>query len=311
MMRKIHWILREQDGVPGGNPMDADVVSTSVSPDMQPAVDASAAGNDDQSQPDDQQKQVPIQSYHAEKNKRQSAEDELRQMREEAAFLRGQLTAQTASAPVRQEQPQVPTPPVPPVRPRIDQFPDDYEGFERAMEEYEVKRDHYNRDLTKFELTQEFEQRMTAARQQQTREQAAATWTERLNKEAEIDPEIAAIASSWNQPGPHFMPLSGAMQEAILESDVGPKILRYLANNKAEATRIAAMSPTAAMIRIGEIHSAIKNKPAPEPPKRISQAPEPPTSVQTGGSAVVDLSNESTEDYITRRNQEEFGRAYK
>lgn len=77
---------------------------------------------------------------------------------------------------------------------------------------------------------------------------------------------------------------SGVLQ-SIAESDLGPDILSYLADNQKECQRIAALSPLAAIREIGKLESKLEAKP--EPKKTNSKAPAP-INPGGGGSPVDD-----------------------
>ncbi len=131
----------------------------------------------------------------------------------------------------------------------------------------------------------------------------------RIRAAAETDPDLPLIVNATNPADPHFVPISNAMAEVIRESEVSPKILRHLANNKAEATRIYALSPLAAARELGRIEAKIMATPVPEPPKRVSQAPEPIKSLTPTGVTEIDLDKIPIDDFMKKRNAQQFGAA--
>jgi hypothetical protein len=79
---------------------------------------------------------------------------------------------------------------------------------------------------------------------------------------------------------------------------VGPKILRYLANNKGQAAKLSAMSPASAIREIGKIEAALTNKP--EPVKHVTAAPEPVRTPDGGGGSDVDEDKLPFNEYLAR-----------
>jgi hypothetical protein len=133
------------------------------------------------------------------------------------------------------------------------------------------------------------------------------TFMGRIRAAAETDPDLPLIVSATNPADPNFVPISPAMAEVIRESDVSPKILRHLANNKADAARIYTLSPLAAARELGRIEAKIMATPAPEPPKRVSQAPEPIKSLTPSGVTEIDLDKIPINDFMKKRNAQQYG----
>jgi hypothetical protein len=102
------------------------------------------------------------------------------------------------------------------------------------------------------------------------------------------------------------------MAVAIKESDDGPAIVRYLANHRDEAARIARLHPVRAAREIGRIEGMIgsaKTTPEPPQPRTVSQAPAPTRPVGgTKGSVEVDEDSLSIEEVIRRRNEAQYGK---
>ena len=200
----------------------------------------------------------------AERKKRQAAETEAQALREQVAYLQGQHSvappAPTTEAPAG--------PPSPPV---LEDYAD-FAAWQAADRQYII-------DVATHNAHAAVAAERVAQRQQEASEVTARTFQERLSKAAELDPDLPEIASTFHMRGPNYIPLTAEMQTAILESDVGPKLLRYFADNKAEATRLAQLSPTTAMREMGRIEAQLIAQPKPVPPPVISQAPEPITTV--------------------------------
>lgn len=76
------------------------------------------------------------------------------------------------------------------------------------------------------------------------------------------------------------LPISSAMAEVIVESDRGPELALYLANNRDQAEVIARLPPVQAARALGRIEARLEGPadvPAPAPkPVAVSKAPPPP-----------------------------------
>lgn len=233
---------------------------------------------------------VPIAAVKAERVKRQEAEAENQRLREQNAYYQGlQASAPAPAAPVAD------IPAGPPTAPVLEDY-EDFAAWQAADRQFII-------DVATHNAHSEMERHRIAQRQQEASEATTRTFQERLNKAAELDPDLPAIASTFHLRGPNHIPLTPAMQEAILESDVGPKLLRYFADNKAEATRLSALTPTTAMREMGRIEAQLIAQPKPTPPPVISQAPEPISTVGGPASAgsVTELKDMPMGDYFKLR----------
>jgi hypothetical protein len=176
----------------------------------------------------------------------------------------------------------------PPEPPDINKF-DDYQ-------EYEAAKDKYLIDMTTFNVRQNI--RLEAQRGMM--QKIDDTFNERLKKAAETEPEVLDYKQDTT------LPVSPAMAIAIKESEKGPEIILYLGRNREESARIASMSPFAAAKEIGRIEAGFLKPSAPTPPKVISQAPEPITTVVSKGTATVDEEKLSMDDWVARRNKAQY-----
>ena len=235
----------------------------------------------------------------AERVKRQAAEAAAQTAREEAAYYRG-IAERHATPPVVTPAPvpQADEPPTPPIEPEASQF-EEYSDFEVAHRQYKKNERQYLIDQAKYEMRQEYKTQSQQHQRQQTEAQITAAFTKRLSEEAALDPDIVTLANTFHLPGPNQLPLTGPMQDAIRESDVGPKLLRHFANNKAEVVRLANMSPATQLREIGRIEASIINKPQPVV-KHVSAAPDPIKPL--GASSPVDVDDDklSGADYLAR-----------
>lgn len=112
-------------------------------------------------------------------------------------------------------------------------------------------------------LSQEAE-RKTAARS------VNQTWDQRQAEFAKTKPDYyEALGKEWD--------CSEPMADAIRTSEDGAAVAYHLANNPAEARRIAALNPLAAIREIGKLEARLAAPPAdtPTPIKTVSDAPTP------------------------------------
>ena len=240
---------------------------------------------------------VPVAAVKAERVRRQAAEAEAAKHREEAAYYRG--LAERPAAPAAPVAPPKPDgPPAAPVAPEAKDF-EDYADFEAADRLYKQADRQYIIDLTTYNVEKRFETKNQQTRQQQTVEQQVTAFKQRLNDEAALDPDIVTLANTFHLPGPNQLPLTDPMQDAIRESDIGPKLLRYFANNRAEVLRLAALSPVTQLREIGRIEGSIINKHQPAV-KHVTSAPEPIKPVGGGGSIEVDDDKIPMTEYLAR-----------
>jgi hypothetical protein len=220
----------------------------------------------------------------AQRQKRQKAE-------QEAAYWRGVAEGRVApqTPPATQEvKPQEYD--TPPVKPVLDSF-ETYEQFEAAKDDYLIKQAEFN-------MAQRFKHEQSRV---QT-ESKAQTFNRRLQEAAKNDPTITDIVQDPT------LPISNTMVPILQESELAPQILKYLHNNRQEAARIASLPPVLAAKELGAIEARIQFKPAPTPPRQVSVAPEPLTTVATTSSTTVDEDDLPISEFIKRRNMEQYGK---
>ena len=272
LRRLLVKVLRDADGVPGGTP-PADGGTPPADGGTPPAPD------------DNEPKVVPLKALTETQRKLSEAKEEL-------AYLRGM---QAATPPAPAAPAPKPTAPVEPVEPNIDDFGDDFAAFQAADRQYII-------DRAEFNALRKFEQQQSSRTQQDVIQSQIKEFNKRLEKAAELDPELKDIAMTFHLPGPNHIPLTPLMQDAIRESDVGPQLLRHFANNKAEVAQLAGLNPTDALRRIGRIEATIVNK-QPTPVKHVTSAPEPVKPVGSGAPPDIDEDKMPMSDYLARERQ--------
>ena len=145
--------------------------------------------------------------------------------------------------------------------PTIEQF-DNFDKFVAAKAGW-IAKQQIESTLT------EREQRQAAARESTERTKTVEQWNKRVEEATAELPDFEEVVASSD------VPMTPPMQQAIMESDVGPKLAYYLANNPDEARNIAAMSPIGAIRSLGRIEerlskpSAVTTTSAPPPVKPV------------------------------------------
>ena len=148
--------------------------------------------------------------------------------------------------------------------PKPEQFRDMYE-YAKALAEY-----------TTEQKIQQMKQAEVQARVEAERQKVIQTWAERVNNAkqelADFDDMVASADVS----------VSDDVRDAIIESDVGPQMLYYLAENTDFAKKLADMTPRAALKELGKLGAKLEKsaekaeKPATTPLSKVAQSKAPP-----------------------------------
>ena len=132
-------------------------------------------------------------------------------------------------------------------------------------------------------------------------EQAAKTQITKSDfqtKAAELHAELVDMPdfdeAKWSK-----LPISDAMAEAIVHSDMGDKVAKHLYSNPSEADRIANLSPARQLAEIGKLEERLSSAP------KFSKAPAPINPIGKG-NAVSSKSpeNMTMDEYIAHRKKE-------
>ena len=205
----------------------------------------------------------------------------------EAAYYRGLSEARGGETPKPQAtQPQE----VQPVAPEFDQF--------ETLEEYDRAKDEYLVQLAEYRIAK----RYVEHQKQQAEQAIQQQFTQRIDEAAAADPSFRDIL---NDP---TLPVSKDMVQVLQHSELSPQILKWIHNNRAEAQKIMRMPLVLAAKELGAIEARIKATPKPEPPKRVSAAPEPIQALTPASPAVVDDEDLPMEEYYRRRTKQMYGR---
>jgi hypothetical protein len=184
---------------------------------------------------------------------------------------------------MQREQPQVRQ--APQGEPKLDDF-DNFDAYIAAKAEFIADR-KINQTLT------EREQRQQAERAQAAQRHTAESWNKRVSTaEAEMPDFHDVVASS-------DVPMSAPMQQAIMESDAGPKLAYYLATHPDEAEDIASMSPVATVRALTRIEDKLANQ-----PMNVSRTPAPVSPVGVKAKADKDPSAMSDKEFADWRRRQ-------
>src|SRR5512133_1364989 len=135
--------------------------------------------------------------------------------------------------------------------PTLDKF-DNFDQYVAAKAAYIAKK-QIEQTMTEREKRQELE------RAQTERTKTVESWNRRIEKATAEMPDFDEVVSSSQ------VPMTEPMQQAIMESDVGPQLAYYLATHPDEALEIAGKSPIGAIRTLGRIEERL-SKPAEKKP---------------------------------------------
>jgi hypothetical protein len=215
-----------------------------------------------------------LQELKAQRKKRQELE-------KQNAYLQGLIDAKGATPPAQPEAPKEVT------APKLDDFAT-YEDFDKANRQYIVT-------VAKQELRQEL-QKEKEKEQLETQQQS---FEKRIAAAAVADPTIQEIIQD------RTMTINPAMAEVIKSSEAAPELLKWLDSNREEARRIASIkNPIISARELALVEGRLQAAPSPPPPKRVSQAPEPIATVNSGaGSLTVDEDKLPMAEWVEREKQ--------
>jgi len=159
--------------------------------------------------------------------------------------------------------------------PQPSQFADAFE-YAKALAEFSTEKALAERD-----------RQVAMARQQEAQHQIIQSWAQKVQTAKAELPDFDELVAASD------VVVNNAVRDAILESDVGPKILYHLAENNDLAKKIASLNPNAALREIGRLEARFEAKPDSKQtaPLVRSKAPAPIQPIRGGqGQADVPLS---------------------
>lgn len=172
-----------------------------------------------------------------------------------------------------------PARPADPGMPTIDKF-DNFDDYVTAKAEYIASK--------KIESTlSEHEKRQAAEKAQAAQKQTVEGWNKRVAA-ADIPDFHDVVAAS-------DVPMTSIMQQAIMESENGPKLAYHLATNPADAERIAGMTPIGAVRALTLIEEGFKK------PVAVSKATPPITPVGSKATSIKSLLDVKDYDEFSKR----------
>lgn len=173
------------------------------------------------------------------------------------------------------------TPEGKPVAPKLEDFAD--------WNEYKSAENEYLDKLTDWKI----DQREKASKAKAQQDETADQWSKRTAQAKATLKDFDEVMQDAD------IPISPAMQQAIVESELGPQLAYHLAKNPADAERIAKLSPIAAARELGKLEASLTAESAPKPQPKLSRAPDPITPVskssKTTGPSIHDP--ETASDY--------------
>jgi hypothetical protein len=157
----------------------------------------------------------------------------------------------------------------------------------------------YTEALTDWKMESKLQATMQQRDKQTAQKTLEQSYNTRVQEYVKVKPDFADVLSSSD------LQISQPVTELIFESDVGPAIAYYLAENEEETERINRLSPARQLAEIGKLEAKLA-APVAKEKKKVSQAPAPVKPVQ-GGAPVsaksLDDPNISSEDWIKLRNK--------
>lgn len=159
--------------------------------------------------------------------------------------------------------------------PQPSQFSDAFE-YAKALAEYSTEKALAERD-----------RQVAMQREQEAQQQIIQSWAQKVQAAKAELPDFDDLVASSD------VVVNNAVRDAILESDVGPKILYHLAENNDLAKKIAGLSPNAALREIGKLEAKFEATPETKQTAPVvrSKAPTPIQPIRGGqGKADVPIS---------------------
>lgn len=157
----------------------------------------------------------------------------------------------------------------------------------------------YTEALTDWKMEAKLQASLQQRDKQTAQQSLEKSYNARVQEFVKVTPDFADVLAASD------LQISQPVTELIFESDVGPAIAYYLAENEAETERINKLSPARQLAEIGKIEAKL-TAPVADKKKKVSQAPAPVKPVQ-GGAPVstksIDDPNISSEDWIKLRNK--------
>lgn len=178
-----------------------------------------------------------------------------------------------------------------------------------TLEEVGYDESKYQAALIEFATKQAervVEERLSRADKERAEQTRLASFVERQRAFAKATPDFEAKV--LQDP---TLPITEGMRDVIVDSDSGPELAYYLAQNRGVAEQIARLPAHLAALELGRIEGRLSvQKEAAKRPV-VSKAPPPPPTVDSSDSDVGDIKASdpesdklSTDDWRKRREKE-------
>jgi len=158
--------------------------------------------------------------------------------------------------------------------PQPSDFTDAFE-YARALAKYAADNAMKNRDKIEAER-----------KASEERQRLNESWQTKLEKVKSEMPDYEDMVASSD------VVVSDQVRDAILESDVGPRILYHLAENPEVAEKISKMSLVKALTEIGKIEARFEKPPEVKPVVTRSNAPAPISPIRGGSNVDVPMTSD-------------------
>lgn len=169
-----------------------------------------------------------------------------------------------------------------------------------TLEAFGYDQEAYTEALTDWKVQERFQALQAQQQQAQQQQKVVETLTKFQERVASVDPDEWQWAVEANPP------TSPVMLEVIAESEVGPQLGIYLAKHPDEAAAIARMPPAAAARSLGRIEERLSAPvaPNPVPPKTVTKAPAPVSTLRPAAPIKKDLGDMDMDEYIAERTRQ-------
>jgi len=197
------------------------------------------------------------------------------QARQEAAQAKAEKEALEAELRALKQQAQPAPQPAAPVdaKPQPSQFRDAFE-YAEALAEWSSEQALIKRDREEADR-----------RADQERQKVISTWANKVAAAKSEIPDFDDMVASSDVVVPDHI------RDAMLESDVGPRILYALAEDADLAKKLTSMSVAASLREIGKLEAKFEKQPETKPSNTVGQskAPPPINPIKAGTSTEVQL----------------------
>ena len=241
--------------------------------------EAEPEAEDEQSEPKEAEKEANQEGERKQNPKLEKRFSEITKQREEARKeaqnerqARVELE-QRLAAMEQQRQPQQQS--YADTEPQPSQFNDAFE-YAKALAEFSTEKALAERD-----------RQVAQQREQEAQQRIIQSWAQKVQEAKAELPDFDDLVASSD------VVVNNAVRDAILESDVGPRILYHLAENNDLAKKIASLSPNAALREIGKLEARFEVNPETKQTAPVvrSKAPAPIQPIRGGqGKADVPIS---------------------